>query len=77
MRPIYLLNTENRLKQRLLGAILAALLIGLIALMQNSDERAKQPDEHHWGKPSVEQQQSYREDAREQRRLSAIVAQTN
>ena len=76
MRHIYLFNIENRLKQRLLGAILAALLIGLIALMQNSDERANQPDEHHWGKPSIEQQQRYREDAREQLRLSAI-AQAN
>ena len=49
-----------------MSAELTVLLIGLIALMQNSDECAKQPDEHHWGKPSIEQQQSYREDAREQ-----------
>ena len=63
-------NNENRFAHSVLLALAIALLIALYAWVMNADAQDKTINEHHWGKPSLSQQQAYREDAREQLRLA-------
>ena len=63
-------SEENRFAHHVLLALGIALLIALYAWAMNADAQDKTINEHHWGKPSLSQQQAFREDAREQLRLA-------
>ena len=70
MSRFELFQPENRRLQNLLLALAVALLVALYAWMMHDDAQAKIINEHHWGKPSITQQQAFREEAREQLRLA-------
>lgn len=63
-------HDENRLAHSVLLALAITLLIALYAYAMHNDAQGKTINEHHWGKPSLSQQQAFREEAREQLRLA-------
>ena len=63
-------HDEHRFAHSVLLALAITLLIALYAWAMNADAQDKTINEHHWGKPSLSQQQAFREDAREQLRLA-------
>lgn len=65
---------ENRFAHSVLLALAITLLIALYAYAMHNDAQGKTINEHHWGKPSIAQQQAFREDAREQLHLAQIGA---
>mgnify|MGYP003590931148 CR=1 FL=1 len=65
---------KNRFAHWTLLALAIALMVALYAWMMHEDAQSKTTNEHHWGKPSITQQQSFREDAREQLRLTQLGA---
>ena len=63
---------ENRPAHQVLLALAIVLLIAIYAYVMHNDAQGKTINEHHWGKPNTTQQQTYREEARDQLRLAQI-----
>ena len=67
------INRFNSKIQNLVLALALASLIGVYAWVMHDDAQNQIIEEHHWGKPSTEQQQNFREHAREQLALGRIA----